>query len=80
MSDWMRKANPISLRSIRCLAFCPGLKIIPVAKAARAAGYSYEQLINRVVFEASRRYGLFQKLAGSAAYDFSVDGGGNHGR
>jgi len=49
-------------------------------KAARAAGYSYEQLINRVVFEASRRYGLFQKLAGSTAYDFSVDGGGNHGR
>ena len=48
-------------------------------KAARAAGYSYEQLINRVVFEASRRYGLFQKLAGSESYDFAGDGGGNHG-
>lgn len=27
-------------------------------KAARAAGYSYDQLINRVVFEACKRYGL----------------------
>lgn len=27
-------------------------------KAARAAGYSYERLINRVVWEAGRRYGL----------------------
>jgi len=48
-------------------------------KAARAAGYSYEQLINRVVFEASKRCGLLQKLAGSESYDFTGDGGGNHG-
>jgi D-alanine-D-alanine ligase len=27
-------------------------------KAARAAGYTYEQLINRVVYEACKRYGL----------------------
>ncbi|HEK85398.1 MAG TPA: ATP-grasp domain-containing protein [Candidatus Aminicenantes bacterium] len=27
-------------------------------KAARAAGYTYDQLINRVVYEASKRYGL----------------------
>ncbi|MDD8020116.1 MAG: ATP-grasp domain-containing protein [Acidobacteriota bacterium] len=48
-------------------------------KAARAAGYAYEQLINRVVEEASRRYGLLQKIADNETRRFSRSAGGNHG-
>jgi len=48
-------------------------------KAARAAGYSYEQLINRVVFEASKRYGLLRTVAASETYDLAGGNGGDHG-
>jgi len=49
-------------------------------KAARAAGYTYEQLINRVVVEAARRYGLLQKSATTEANVFSTGNEGDHGR
>ncbi len=48
-------------------------------KAARTAGYSYEQLINRVVFEASKRYGLLQTAAASETYGLAGGNGGDHG-
>jgi len=48
-------------------------------KAARAAGYSYEQVINREVFEALKRYGLLQTVAASETYGLAGGNGGDHG-
>ncbi|MGB9893372.1 MAG: D-alanine--D-alanine ligase family protein [Candidatus Saccharicenans sp.] len=51
-------------------------------KAARAAGYSYEQLINRVVIEAGKRYQLpldaYRQTSFSAANSLRVGGADDH--
>lgn len=64
--DWARIDVRLDARGVpNILEINPLPGILPnpednscLPKASRAAGYTYDQLINRVVWEASRRYGL----------------------
>lgn len=88
--DWARIDIRLDARDVpHILEINPLPGILPnpednscLPKAARAAGYTYDQLINRVVWEACRRYGLplesYQERFEPAAN--SLGAGGADGR